>query len=96
MSALNTMPLDTMKTRMQVLDGDENGRHGPNVVQTMMNLVREGAWMACYRGLGPRRASMSMFLTSMITIYEFLKQLSMRRNVQEDHYLLSLSILVSV
>jgi len=39
--------------------------------------------MACYRGLGPRRASMSMFSTRMITIYEFLKQLSMRRNAQE-------------
>ncbi|KAK7364353.1 hypothetical protein VNO80_12942 [Phaseolus coccineus] len=85
MSALITTPLDTMKTRMQVLDGDENGRHGPTVVQTMRNLVREGGRMACCRGLGARRASISMSATRMITIYEFLKQLSMKKNVQEDH-----------
>ncbi|KAF7814082.1 solute carrier family 25 member 44 [Senna tora] len=76
MSALITMPLDTIKTRLQVLDGDENGRRGPTVMQTMRNLVREGGWMACYRGLGPRWASMSVSATTMITTYEFLKRLS--------------------
>ncbi|KAJ1401034.1 Mitochondrial carrier protein [Sesbania bispinosa] len=76
MSALITMPLDTIKTRLQVLDGDENGRRGPTIIQTVRNLVREGGWMACYRGLGPRWASMSMSATTMITTYEFLKRLS--------------------
>ncbi|KAJ1420370.1 Mitochondrial carrier protein [Sesbania bispinosa] len=76
MSALITMPLDTIKTRLQVLDGDENGRRGPTIMQTVRNLVREGGWMACYRGLGPRWASMSMSATTMITTYEFLKRLS--------------------
>ncbi|CAL0324066.1 unnamed protein product [Lupinus luteus] len=76
MSALITMPLDTIKTRLQVLDGDENGRRGPTVMQTVRNLVKEGGWMACYRGLGPRWASMSMSATTMITTYEFLKRLS--------------------
>lgn len=75
-SALITMPLDTIKTRLQVLDGDENGRRGPTFGQTLRNLVREGGWMACYRGLGPRCASMSMSATTMITTYEFLKRLS--------------------
>ncbi|GAV84940.1 Mito_carr domain-containing protein [Cephalotus follicularis] len=75
-SALITMPLDTIKTRLQVLDGDENGRRGPTIGQTVRNLVREGGWMACYRGLGPRCASMSMSATTMITTYEFLKRLS--------------------
>ncbi|KAK7261661.1 hypothetical protein RIF29_27977 [Crotalaria pallida] len=74
MSALITMPLDTIKTRLQVLDGDENGRRGPTVMQTVRNLVREGGWTACYRGLGPRWASMSMSATTMITTYEFLKR----------------------
>ncbi|KAH1145207.1 hypothetical protein GYH30_041146 [Glycine max] len=78
MSALITMPLDTIKTRLQVLDGDENGRRGPTVMQTVRKLVREGGWMACYRGLGPRWASMSMSATTMITTYEFLKRLSMK------------------
>lgn len=78
--ALITMPLDTIKTRLQVLEGhggrDENGRRGcggPTVVQTMKNLVKEGGWMACYRGLGPRWASMSVSTTTMITTHEFLK-----------------------
>lgn len=75
-SALITMPLDTIKTRLQVLDGDENGRRGPTVGQTLRSLVREGGWTACYRGLGPRWASMSMSATTMITTYEFLKRLS--------------------
>lgn len=76
MTALITMPLDTVKTRLQVLDGDDNGRRGPTIGQTVRNLVKEGGWMACYRGLGPRWASMSISATTMITTYEFLKRLS--------------------
>ncbi|XP_054784384.1 uncharacterized protein LOC129291176 [Prosopis cineraria] len=76
MSALITMPLDTIKTRLQVLDGDEKGRRGPTAMQTVRNLVKEGGWTACYRGLGPRWVSMSMSATTMITTYEFLKRLS--------------------
>ena len=75
-SALITMPLDTIKTRLQVLDGEENGRRGPTIAHTIRNLVKEGGWMACYRGLGPRWASMSMSATTMITTYEFLKRMS--------------------
>ncbi|KAJ4717836.1 solute carrier family 25 member 44-like [Melia azedarach] len=75
-SALITMPLDTIKTRLQVMDGDENGKRMPTVGQTVRNLVKEGGWMACYRGLGPRCASMSISATTMITTYEFLKRLS--------------------
>lgn len=75
-SALITMPLDTIKTRLQVLEGEENGRRGPTIAQTVRNLVKEGGWMACYRGLGPRWASMSVSATTMITTYEFLKRMS--------------------
>ncbi|XP_010273965.1 PREDICTED: solute carrier family 25 member 44 [Nelumbo nucifera] len=76
-SALITMPLDTIKTRLQVLDAEENGCRRPLTVgQTIRNLVKEGGWTACYRGLGPRWASMSMSATTMITTYEFLKRLS--------------------
>ncbi|WCJ39467.1 Mitochondrial substrate carrier family protein [Euphorbia peplus] len=75
-SALITMPLDTIKTRLQVLHGEENGKRGPSVSQVVKNLVKEGGWSACYRGLGPRWASMSMSATTMITTYEFLKRLS--------------------
>ncbi|CAL1376502.1 unnamed protein product [Linum trigynum] len=74
-SALITMPLDTIKTRLQVLEGGEE-KHGPTVRQTFRKLVKEGGLMACYRGLGPRWASMSMSATTMITTYECLKRLS--------------------
>lgn len=76
-SAIITMPLDTIKTRLQVLDGEENGRRRPpTIMQTVRNLMKEGGLAACYRGLGPRWASMSMSATTMITTYEFLKRLS--------------------
>ncbi|XP_076884947.1 uncharacterized protein LOC143534320 [Bidens hawaiensis] len=79
-SALVTMPLYTIKTRLQVLDNNDdnnnNYRKGPTIGQTVRNLVREGGWMAFYRGLGPRWASMSMSATTMITTYELLKWLS--------------------
>ncbi|KAK6912845.1 Mitochondrial substrate/solute carrier [Dillenia turbinata] len=75
-SALITMPLDTIKTRLQVLDGEYYGHRPPSIVQTVKNLVKEGGFGACYRGLGPRWASMSMSATTMITTYEFLKRLS--------------------
>lgn len=85
MSALITMPLDTIKTRLQVLDGEENGRKGPSLGQTVRNLVREGGWTACYRGLGPRCASMSVSATTMITTYEFLKRLSAKNQQVLTH-----------
>ncbi|KAI3879995.1 hypothetical protein MKW92_037725 [Papaver armeniacum] len=75
-SALITMPLDTIKTRLQVLDGEGNDKRPPTIGQTVKNLVKEGGWSACYRGLGPRWASMSMSATTMITTYEFLKRMS--------------------
>ncbi|KAM7254523.1 hypothetical protein ACFE04_003903 [Oxalis oulophora] len=81
-SALITMPLDTIKTRLQVMEGEENGRRGPTISQTVRNLVKEGGWLACYRGLGPRCASMSMSATTMITTYEFLKRMSTKNNQQ--------------
>ncbi|KAG7592026.1 Mitochondrial substrate/solute carrier [Arabidopsis thaliana x Arabidopsis arenosa] len=72
-STLITMPLDTIKTRLQVLDGEDsnsssnNRKCSPTIRQTVRNLVREGGWMACYRGLGPRCPSMSMSATTTIT-----------------------------
>ncbi|BAF25213.1 Os09g0444700, partial [Oryza sativa Japonica Group] len=73
-SALVTMPLDTIKTRMQVMDGE--GGEPITVGRTVRRLIKEGGWGACYRGLGPRWASMSLSATTMITTYEFLKRLS--------------------
>ncbi|XP_074579637.1 uncharacterized protein LOC141836124 [Curcuma longa] len=72
-SAVVTMPLDTIKTRMQVLDGEGERM---TIGRTVRSLLREGGWGACYRGLGPRWVSMSLSATTMITTYEFLKRLS--------------------
>lgn len=44
-SALITMPLDTIKTRLQVLNGEGNGMRGPTVGQILRNLVKEGRRM---------------------------------------------------
>ncbi|XP_071729724.1 uncharacterized protein [Rutidosis leptorrhynchoides] len=71
-SALVTMPLDTVKTRVQVLDGE--GCNG--VRKTIGKLIKEGGLSACYRGFGPRWVSMSFSATIMITTYEYLKKLS--------------------
>ncbi|EEC66894.1 hypothetical protein OsI_33463 [Oryza sativa Indica Group] len=70
-AALVTMPLDTVKTRLQVMDGG-----GASLASEARALVREGGWGACYRGLGPRWASMSLSAATMVTAYEFLKRLS--------------------
>ncbi|RWW41596.1 hypothetical protein BHE74_00052919 [Ensete ventricosum] len=72
-SVVVTMPLDTIKTRMQVLD---DGGERMTIGRTVSSLLREGGWRACYRGLGPRWASASLSATTMITTYEFLKRLS--------------------
>lgn len=70
-SALVTTPLDTVKTRMQVAEGESR-----TVAQTVVGLVREGGIRACYRGIGPRWASMSLSSATMVTTYELLKKLS--------------------
>ncbi|CAM0951580.1 unnamed protein product [Alopecurus aequalis] len=72
-AAVVTMPLDTIKTRMQVMDGPIT------IGRTVRMLIKEGGWGACYRGLGPRWASMSLSATTMITTYEFLKRLSAKK-----------------
>ncbi|KAL6642952.1 hypothetical protein ACP70R_021133 [Stipagrostis hirtigluma subsp. patula] len=72
-AALVTMPLDTVKTRLQVMDA---GARAPSLAAAARALVVEGGWAACYRGLGPRWASMSLSAAAMVTTYEFLKRLS--------------------
>ncbi|XP_014753154.1 solute carrier family 25 member 44 isoform X2 [Brachypodium distachyon] len=75
MAALVTMPLDTVKTRLQVMETDAAAAR-PTLASTMRGLLKEGGWAACYRGLGPRWGSMSLSAATMVTTYEFLKRLS--------------------
>ncbi|XP_073057442.1 uncharacterized protein [Primulina eburnea] len=65
-----TTPLDTIKTRLQVMG------HGkkPTVREVVKNLIADGGMAGFYRGLGPRFFSMSAWGTSMILAYEYLKR----------------------
>ncbi|XP_074568318.1 uncharacterized protein LOC141824881 [Curcuma longa] len=66
-----TTPLDTIKTRLQVMDNTQK----PNVRQVIRRLIAEDGWKGFYRGLGPRFFSMSAWGTSMIVAYEYMKRL---------------------
>ncbi|XP_015581976.1 solute carrier family 25 member 44 isoform X1 [Ricinus communis] len=66
-----TTPLDTIKTRLQVM-GQERKSSARQVVK---NLIKDDGWTGLYRGFGPRFFSMSAWGTSMILAYEYLKRL---------------------
>ncbi|XP_065006899.1 uncharacterized protein LOC103978919 isoform X1 [Musa acuminata AAA Group] len=66
-SSIITTPIDTIKTRLQVMNGYV-GR--PSVTKTMKRLVEEDGWRGFYRGFGPRFLNMSLWGTSMIVTYE--------------------------
>ncbi|XP_024037356.1 solute carrier family 25 member 44 isoform X1 [Citrus clementina] len=65
-----TTPLDTIKTRLQVMGHDRR----PSATQVVKKLISEDGWKGLYRGLGPRFFSMSAWGTSMILAYEYLNQ----------------------
>ncbi|CAN7121406.1 unnamed protein product [Brassica rapa subsp. narinosa] len=67
-----TTPLDTIKTRLQVMGHQENR---PSAKQVVKDLIAQDGWKGFYRGLGPRFFSMSAWGTSMILTYEYLKRL---------------------
>lgn len=75
-SAVATTPMDTVKTRLQVMAHEGEGR--PTIKQTVKLLHKQEGWRGFYKGLGPRFFSMSLWGTSMITTYEFLKRLSVK------------------
>ncbi|RZB71007.1 Solute carrier family 25 member 44 isoform A, partial [Glycine soja] len=66
-----TTPLDTIKTRLQVMGLEKK----ISVKQVVKDLITEDGWKGVYRGLGPRFFSMSAWGTSMILAYEYLKRL---------------------
>lgn len=70
-ASCTTTPLDTIKTRLQVMDIGVT----PSIKQTIKRLINEDGWRGLYRGLGPRFISMSAWGTSMILAYEYLKRL---------------------
>ncbi|KAK8969316.1 hypothetical protein KSP40_PGU017598 [Platanthera guangdongensis] len=65
-----TTPLDTIKTRLQVMDIKQR----QTTRQIMKNLIVEDGWKGLYRGLGPRFVSTSAWGTSLIVAYEYLSR----------------------
>ncbi|KAK9271770.1 hypothetical protein L1049_002133 [Liquidambar formosana] len=66
-----TTPLDTIKTRLQVMGHEKRS----TARQVVKGLIADDGWKGLYRGLGPRFFSMSAWGTSMILAYEYLKRL---------------------
>ena len=58
---------------MQVLESKVGER--PTVRQTIRTLVAEEGMGGFYKGLGPRWASMALWGTCMITVYEYLSEI---------------------
>lgn len=75
-SSIITTPIDTIKTRLQVMDNYGKGR--PSVMKTTRLLLDEDGWRGFYRGFGPRFLNMSLWGTSMIVTYELIKRLSVK------------------
>ncbi|KAF5464844.1 hypothetical protein F2P56_014893 [Juglans regia] len=76
-SSVITTPIDTVKTRLQVMDNFEGGR--PSILKTARTLIKEDGWWGFYRGFGPRFLNMSLYGTTMIVTYELIKRLSVRQ-----------------
>ncbi|KAG9134937.1 hypothetical protein Leryth_001180 [Lithospermum erythrorhizon] len=73
-SSIITTPIDTVKTRLQVIDDYGVGR--PSAMKTTKVLLREEGWRGFYRGFGPRFLNMSFYGTTMIVTYELISKLS--------------------
>uniref|UniRef100_A0A6N2M151 Mitochondrial carrier protein n=1 Tax=Salix viminalis TaxID=40686 RepID=A0A6N2M151_SALVM len=65
-----TTPLDTIKTRLQVMSLERRS----SASQVVKSLIKDDGWTGFYRGLGPRFFSMSAWGTTMILAYEYLKR----------------------
>ncbi|MQM02211.1 hypothetical protein Taro_034976 [Colocasia esculenta] len=65
-----TTPLDTIKTRLQVMEN----RKKENTREVVKRLIAEDGWKGLYRGLGPRFVSTSAWGTTMILAYEYLSK----------------------
>lgn len=76
-SSIITTPVDTIKTRLQVMDNYGSGR--PSVLKTTKTLLKEDGWWGFYRGFGPRFLNMSLYGTTMIVTYELIKRLSIKQ-----------------
>ena len=81
-SGFLTTPLDIVKTRLQVLSGPRGASAGGGervrhtFWSTAAELYREHGALGFFRGVRPRMTSVSIWGTTMVTTYEFLKRTS--------------------
>ncbi|XP_062108882.1 uncharacterized protein LOC133819608 [Humulus lupulus] len=78
-SSVITTPIDTIKTRLQVMDDYDGVGGRPSIVKTTKILLKEDGWWGLYRGFGPRFLNMSLYGTTMIVTYELIKRLSVKK-----------------
>jgi solute carrier family 25 protein 44 len=74
-SGFLTTPLDIVKTRLQVLSGQPGGE-AHTFGGTARALYAEHGASGFLRGVRPRMTSVSIWGTTMVTAYEFLKRLA--------------------
>ena len=74
-SGFLTTPLDIVKTRLQVLSGQPGGE-AHTFGSTARALYKEHGYVGFLRGVRPRMTSVSIWGTTMVTAYEFLKRLA--------------------
>ena len=74
-SGFLTTPLDIVKTRLQVLSGQPGGETR-TFSSTAKALYAEHGARGFLRGVRPRMTSVSIWGTTMVTAYEFLKRLA--------------------
>ena len=81
-SGFLTTPLDIVKTRLQVLSGQPGGE-AHTFGGTARALYAEHGAAGFLRGVRPRMTSVSIWGTTMVTAYEFLKRLASVDDRQE-------------
>ena len=74
-SGFLTTPLDIVKTRLQVLSGQPGGE-AHTFGSTARAMYKEHGLGGFLRGVRPRMTSVSIWGTTMVTAYEFLKRLA--------------------
>jgi len=72
-SSLFTTPLDVVKTRLQVAPLDDAGR-APSLRMIVSQLLHQDGIRGLWRGLLPRMINVSLWGTTMVSAYEFLKR----------------------
>ena len=74
-SGFLTTPLDIIKTRLQVLSGQPGGERY-TLSSTVRSLYQEHGALGFFRGVRPRMVSVSIWGTTMVTVYEYTKRLA--------------------